>query len=327
MNNKILVNTEKPYNINFCNNVIDRLKADFPNRKYFIITDENVYKNCKIFSNDENVFIIQPGEESKSFSNYESLSLQLLEKNIDRNSLIIGFGGGVVGDLSGFVASTILRGVDFIQIPTTLLAMVDSSVGGKVAINTKFGKNLIGAFYQPKAVYINIDFLKTLPKRYFTDGMGEVIKYALIYDKDMINYLDDVEKIIYRSCEIKAKIVSLDEKDNGIRKILNFGHTIGHSVEKYYNFTKYSHGEAVAIGMYYMASLSEKLGIASNISGFVKDILIKYNLPYELDIPKENLLDYIKKDKKVSNNKIDCILLEEIGKAVIKKLEIEDIIN
>lgn len=322
---KILVNTEKPYNIYFVNNIIEKLKSDFPKRKYYVISDENVYKYHNIFG-EHNVFLIKPGDTSKSFENYKDLSLKLLEKNIDRNSLIIGFGGGVVGDLAGFVASTILRGVDFVQIPTSLLAMVDSSVGGKVAINTEYGKNLIGAFYQPKAVYINTEFLQTLPERYFTDGMGEVIKYAFIYDKNMINYLDDVKKIIYRSCEIKAKIVSLDEKDNGIRKILNFGHTIGHGVEKYYDFNKYSHGEAVAVGMYYMALLSEKLGVANNISDYIKDILIKYNLPYKLDLTKENLIEYIKKDKKINGDKIDCILLEEIGKAVIKKLDISEVI-
>ena len=321
---KIEVKTQKPYNINFCNNPLNQIKIDFPNKKLYIITDKNIFNIYKDIL-PYNTYCISPGEEHKNIHTFEYLTDLLLQNNIHRNDLIIALGGGVVGDIAGFVASAILRGVDFIQVPTTLLAMTDSSIGGKVGINTNQGKNLIGAFYQPKAVYINPDFLKTLPKKEHKNGMAEIIKYSLISN---LNLNDSEENIIYNSCKIKADIVSLDEREGNIRKILNFGHTIGHVIEKYYNYSKYTHGEAIAIGMMSMALISEKQGIAQNISKRIKELLESNSLPYSLpNIPKKDFIEILNKDKKATDNYIDCVLLENIGKPVIYKLSPSDIFS
>ena len=329
---QISVNTNKPYNICFCENVFQEIKKNFQEKKIHIITDENVYSIYKSKIPKENIYVITSGEDSKSFNTYEKLCLELIENNVQRDDLIIAFGGGVVGDLAGFVAATLLRGISYIQVPTTLLSMADSSVGGKTGINTKFGKNLVGAFYQPAGVFINKAYLLTLSDRIFSEGMGEIIKYALIYDKDLYEKLykniynkkSIDENIILRCCEIKSKIVSEDEKEKGIRKILNFGHTLGHIVEKNSDFY---HGEAVAVGMYEFAKLSEKLGFADNISEKIKQLLSFYNLPFEFNADIEILEKYMKKDKKSQGEYIDCILLREIGKAFINKIKIKEILD
>lgn len=322
----IAVNTEKPYKIIFT----DKIYGDIFSQKknIHIITDENVSEIYSLPKKDTIfTYIIPPGEEGKSFDIYRRISLEMLENGISRNDIIITFGGGAVGDLGGFIASTILRGVDYIQIPTTLLAMTDSSVGGKTAINTPLGKNLIGTFYQPKAVYINTDFLKTLPEKVFRDGMGEVVKYSLISD---LNLADTLENIIYGSVKIKADIVSEDEKDRGIRKILNFGHTVGHAIEQYFSYERYTHGEAVAIGMVASAVISDRLNISHNLVSVVKHRLKKYSLPCELPETDKNILtEYISKDKKSHGELIDFILLEDIGKPIVRKMtpkEITDMI-
>lgn len=322
----IAVNTEKPYKIIFTDKIYGDIFSEKKN--IHIITDENVSEIYSLPKKDTIfTYIIPPGEEGKSFDIYRRISLEMLENGISRNDIIITFGGGAVGDLGGFIASTILRGVDYIQIPTTLLAMTDSSVGGKTAINTPLGKNLIGTFYQPKAVYINTDFLKTLPEKVFRDGMGEVVKYSLISD---LNLADTLENIIYGSVKIKADIVSEDEKDRGIRKILNFGHTVGHAIEQYFGYEKYTHGEAVAIGMVGSAVISDRLNISHNLVSVVKHRLKKYSLPRELPETDRNILtEYISKDKKSHGELIDFILLEDIGKPIVRKMtpkEITDMI-
>jgi len=218
--------------------------------------------------------VVKSGESSKSFAVFEEVCEEILQKNIDRNTLLIAFGGGVVGDLTGFCASILLRGIDFIQIPTTLLAMVDSSVGGKTAINSRGGKNLIGSFYQPKLVLCDINFLETLSIRQFRAGYAEIVKYGFIYDKNFFEFLDEnlaeifnknlqiLQKIITRSCEIKSQIVGRDEKENGERALLNFGHTFGHIFETETNYSnEILHGEAVAIGMIMASQMSLNLGL------------------------------------------------------------------
>ena len=273
--------------------------------------------------------VLAPGEKTKSFSTLPSIYNELLDFKLTRKELIITLGGGVIGDLGGFVASTFLRGVSFIQIPTSLLAQVDSSVGGKVAVDLEKGKNLVGSFYQPKAVFIDPDVLNTLPEKFYKDGMAEVIKYGCIKDRDFFYMLkslksreevmNNIEDILYKCCYIKKSVVERDEKDLGERMLLNFGHTLGHAIEKYYNFTGYSHGEAVAIGMYNISLKSEDEGITEKgVAEEIKEILINYDLPYKVDIKDNNkIIDTISLDKKNIGNVLKVILLKSIGESII----------
>lgn len=327
------------------NNIGNEIKKIYQNKKIAIVTDTNVNKlyGKEIKDNlEENGFkvkmiIVNPGEESKSLDVLKYLYDELLDFKITRKDFMIALGGGVIGDLTGFAASTLLRGIPFIQIPTSLLAQIDSSIGGKVAINLQSGKNLIGSFYHPKAVYIDPNFLTTLNQRYLNDGMTEVIKYGCISDIDLLNklagfenkdsLLDNIEEIIRTCCCIKKEVVEKDEKDNGERMILNFGHTVGHSIEKCFNYKKYTHGEAVAIGMYNITKKSESLGITSEGSAtIIQNLLVKYGLPYEFpDVNENEIINAIMLDKKADGENINIILLKKIGHAVIKKIKKEDI--
>ncbi|MFZ5968699.1 MAG: 3-dehydroquinate synthase [Bacillota bacterium] len=266
--------------------------------------------------------VVKPGENSKSMDTVIKIVSSMLEQGLTRKSRIIAFGGGVVGDLAGFCASIYMRGVPFIQIPTTLLAQVDSSVGGKTGVNLMKYKNSIGAFYQPEAVFIDTDFLASLPYRELLSGIGEVIKYGIIYDYSFFKYIrENIEKlrnldssvmmnIIKRCCEIKAQIVSQDEKEEGLRKILNFGHTMGHGLEGITNFQKYTHGEAVIIGMYYETMLARKLNILDN-SYFqeIKEFIEKLDIDLEIsEYSVFDLLNMMSRDKKNQRGKISFIL-------------------
>ena len=315
----------------------EELKKIYFGEKIFIITDENVDKYYGDKVKDEldkagyktRKMVLTPGEETKSFSTLPSIYNELLDFKLTRKELIITLGGGVIGDLGGFAASTFLRGVSFVQIPTSLLAQVDSSVGGKVAVDLEKGKNLVGSFYQPKAVFIDPDVLNTLPEKFYKDGMAEVIKYGCIKDIDFFYMLkslksreevmSNIEDILYKCCYIKKSVVERDEKDLGERMLLNFGHTLGHAIEKYYNFTGYSHGEAVAIGMYNISLKSEDEGITEkSVSEEIKEILINYDLPYEVDIKDNNkIIDTISLDKKNIGNVLKVILLKSIGESII----------
>ena len=296
---------ENSYNILIEKGLLNKLGEELKNiyfgEKIFIITDENVdkYYGSKVKDELDKIgyktrkMVLAPGEKTKSFSTLPSIYNELLDFKLTRKELIITLGGGVIGDLGGFVASTFLRGVSFIQIPTSLLAQVDSSVGGKVAVDLEKGKNLVGSFYQPKAVFIDPDVLNTLPEKFYKDGMAEVIKYGCIKDRDFFYMLkslksreevmNNIEDILYKCCYIKKSVVERDEKDLGERMLLNFGHTLGHAIEKYYNFTGYSHGEAVAIGMYNISLKSEDEGITEKgVAEEIKEILINYDLPYKV---------------------------------------------
>lgn len=315
----------------------EELKKIYFGEKIFIITDENVDKYYGDKVKDEldkagyktRKMVLTPGEETKSFSTLPSIYNELLDFKLTRKELIITLGGGVIGDLGGFAASTFLRGISFVQIPTSLLAQVDSSVGGKVAVDLEKGKNLVGSFYQPKAVFIDPDVLNTLPEKFYKDGMAEVIKYGCIKDRDFFYMLkslksreevmNNIEDILYKCCYIKKSVVERDEKDLGERMLLNFGHTLGHAIEKYYNFTGYSHGEAVAIGMYNISLKSEDEGITEkSVSEEIKEILINYDLPYEVDIKDNNkIIDTISLDKKNIGNVLKVILLKSIGESII----------
>ncbi|WPC44459.1 3-dehydroquinate synthase [Clostridium sp. JS66] len=323
------------------------LKENHKNKKVVIITDKNLeklyVKALNKIIQDKNfktkIISIEPGEKSKSIDTLKKLYEDFTNFNLTRGDLILTFGGGVVGDLGGFAASTYLRGVPYIQIPTSLLAQVDSSVGGKVAVDLPWGKNLVGSFYQPKAVFIDPELLKTLDKRFLHDGLAEVIKYGCIRDesifralmsyKDDEELLDNIEKIIYTCCSIKKKVVESDEKDLGERMILNFGHTLGHAVEEYFNYSKYTHGEAVAIGMAEITRRSEELNITKiGTHNFIEKMLMKYGLPYKrIEMDKEKILHTIKLDKKSSGENINLILLNKIGEGFIKKVSIREIEN
>lgn len=302
--------------------------------KLVVVTDENVdhyYGNILDRYNAKKL-VLPAGEHTKSPKHLVWLYENLLKKGITRSDLIVALGGGVVGDLTGFAASTYLRGVDYIQIPTTLLSQVDSSVGGKVAVNLPMAKNIVGSFYQPKFVFINPKFLNSLDPRYFADGMAEVIKYGCIESKELFDLLGDTnfdrEDVIARCVNIKRRVVEADQFDKGERMILNFGHTLGHSIEQYYHYEKYSHGEAVAIGMYCITKASEKMGITKpGTAEEIKKRLIQYKLPYTHEVPIDQLVAAMKLDKKSEGYEISIILLEEIGKCIIKKIRKEDLVQ
>ena len=314
-------------------NIRDEIGMVFKGNKIFIVTDENV---DKLYGRDfSNKIVLKPGEESKSLENLEKIYNKMAQSNMTRNDLVLALGGGVVGDIAGFAASTYLRGVPFIQIPTSLLSQVDSSIGGKVAVNLSFGKNLVGSFYQPKLVLIDPDLLSTLPIRYLNDGLAEVIKYGCIRDINLFNLLssyddhDDlfknIDDVIFTCCNIKREIVERDEKDLGERMILNFGHTIGHGIERYFNYEKYTHGEAVAIGMCLITKWSEEMGLTfKGTYERIKNLLLKFNLPIDCSMDdKKKLLDGIFLDKKSHSNSINLILLKEIGESFIYNISKE----
>lgn len=309
------------------------VKASNFSGKILLVTDENIFKlyGEKISQYNFEIAVIPPGETSKSFNEAEKLYTCAINSKLDRKSLIIALGGGVVGDLSGFVAATYLRGINFIQVPTTLLAQVDSSVGGKTAINHRLGKNLIGAFYQPKAVFIDVDTLKTLPQREIKAGLGEVVKYGVISDADFFSYLERnvegilngnvevLKQIVKRSCEIKAEVVSKDEREGGLRRILNFGHTIAHAVEEQTGYKKYVHGEAVAIGMIGAALISQKLNYVDAEKVLrLKNLIERFGMyTYCEGCNVEGIYQTLFRDKKTVGGKINWVLMKDFGKVEI----------
>ena len=270
---------------------------------------------------------VPEGESSKSLQQTGSIYDRLLEMNCDRKSALIALGGGVIGDLTGFIAATYQRGIPFVQVPTTLLAQVDSSVGGKTAVNHPRGKNMIGAFYQPKLVVIDLDSLQTLPKKEFRAGLAEVIKYGVIADAKLFNFIEDntkeilslnsncLEHIIETSCAIKAGVVEKDEHENRHRMILNFGHTFAHSIETLTNYTEYLHGEALAIGMVQAAWLSVETGLCTeDVPMRITSLLKKIGLPTQPpNLKPKDIIKSMYYDKKTSHNKLRFILAKDIG--------------
>lgn len=293
-------------------------------------------------------FVLKDGEKEKNLKNYQKILNFALKNKLERKDAIIAIGGGVVGDIAGFVASTYLRGIDFIQIPTTLLACVDSSVGGKTAVNTDFGKNLVGTFYQPKAVFCNLNFLKTLDERQFKTGLAEIVKYAFIQancplemDFSFFDFLQgNAEKLLARDEEVLAQIIKIclelksavvkhDEKEQGLRKILNFGHTYAHALEKITNYKKYTHGEAVAVGIIFALKLAyEKELITKKYKDESIKLVEKYNLAIEAPIFKpEKILEAMKSDKKVKNGQINFVLPTEKLTVECFNIEPKDILK
>lgn len=309
-----------------------------PDCRICLITDENVaalYLNPALEQLKKAGFRIYPfvvpaGESSKSLTQLSAIWEQLVAWGFKRTDAIIAFGGGVVGDLAGFAAASFLRGLDLIQIPTTLLSQVDSSVGGKVAIDLSEGKNLVGAFYHPKAVFMDPDVLETLSDEQFSSGMAEVIKYALIGNEDFFNQLlekknrdelmESIENILATCCAMKRDLVATDEKDRGQRMLLNFGHTIGHAIEAYYAYHKYNHGQAIAIGMVYMTSWAEEKGYSpKGLTQNIRQLLTQHELPVRLDQAEDlpQILPFMRRDKKNLGSQLNVVVIESVGKAKI----------
>ena len=295
--------------------------------KYYM---EDVVEIVKDYASLVQTFSIKPGEQYKNLDTVNSLYEYLIQSKFDRNDFLIALGGGVVGDLTGYVAATYLRGISFIQMPTTLLSMVDSSIGGKTGVDFSSYKNMVGAFKQPKAVYINTSTLKTLTPRIYYSGFGEVIKYGMIQDKEFDQWLQEhkddlrnmdsqaLEYMIYRSCDNKRKVVEDDPTEKGIRAILNFGHTLGHAIEKMMDF-QLLHGECVAIGMVAAAYMSVQRGmITEQDLHTLETTLQNYLLPTRVKaLDPEALIEITKNDKKMDAGKIKFILLDGVGSAVI----------
>ncbi len=298
------------------------------NRKALIVTDSGVPQEyastIRAQAKEGYIITIPQGEESKSLDNYKMLLSVLVEKAFTRTDCIVAVGGGVVGDLSGFVASSYMRGIDFYNIPTTLLSQVDSSIGGKVAIDFNGVKNIVGAFYQPKRVLIDSDTLATLDKRQVNAGLCEAIKMAATCDSELFQLIEnstdfnrDIDKIIEKSLLIKKNVVEIDPKEKGLRRVLNFGHTIGHAIESDNNLGRLLHGECVALGMLPMAS--------NEVRERLTRVLEKYSLPTSIESKADTLISYITHDKKASGKKITVIFVEKIGEFEMREIEIEEI--
>lgn len=340
---------EHAYNIEIAAGLLDKIGpkvvALLPKaRRAVIISDTNVaplyaerlQKTMAAADIPAELITFPAGEQSKNLTVFSQVLEKIAELGLTRSDVVLTLGGGVVGDLGGYAAASYMRGVAFIQIPTSLLAQIDSSVGGKVAVDLKAGKNLAGVFYQPKAVFIDTDLLKTLPVHFLHDGLAEAIKYGAILDAALFEriagfsgdeeLLENIDSIVANCCSLKARIVEQDEFDTGLRGLLNFGHTMGHAIEQYYGFSTFTHGEGVGIGMYQLTQRTEEKGITPKGSAArIKAALEKYSLPTEPGVDKSLLLDGMSRDKKKNGNTLTIIVLEEIGRAVLKKLAWQEV--
>lgn len=332
---KVKISDEKKYNIEITDESFETLNKGISKltqgRKRLVIISKRVYELYidKLDFNDEEIFILKDGEKEKNIKNYIKIMERALKLGLTRKDVIIAVGGGVVGDLAGYAASTYMRGIDFIQVPTTLLSIVDSSVGGKTAIDLKEAKNIIGSFYQPKAVFININFLKTLDKRQYLSGLGEVLKYAFIeesckYETPMYLFefltlgcdkiLEKEPITIIRMIEyclnLKIAVVTQDEKESGLRKVLNFGHTLAHALETITKYKRYTHGEAVVYGMFFILKWAyEKEYITYAYYRLSMELLEKYGFsPLSDKYPADKLVEIMKKDKKANGDKITFVI-------------------
>ncbi len=345
---KVNVNLRKKldysYRIYVGSNVFDELFSLFISHNKFskigVVTDsnlQNIYLARGHFLSKFPVFSFPAGEKSKNIATVVELAKELIESGFDRKSLLVAFGGGVVGDVAGFLASIYMRGIQFVQVPTSLLAMVDSSIGGKTGVDTEAGKNLIGTFYQPELVVIDTSYLKTLPPLETKNGIAEILKHGIIFDRNYFSVIEkssicdfDPEKIdsiftqriIARSCEIKGFVVSKDEKESGLRQILNFGHTVGHGLEKLSNYDL-PHGICVAIGMLVEAKISKNAGILSEFDfKRIKNVLEKFSyLDYINEIKNldfERFFSIITADKKNVKGGVRVVLIDKIGKVYSK---------
>ena len=318
------------YDITLKRNALNEVNSILDIRgKALIVTDDGVPTEYvkTVASQIENsvVYTFSQGEKSKNFETYSALLKTLAENNFDRKDCVIAVGGGVVGDMAGFTASTYMRGIKFYNIPTTLLSQVDSSIGGKTAIDFLGYKNLVGAFYQPAAVIIDPEVLKTLTKRQFNNGLCESIKMAATSDSELFKILEEnnaediIDTVIEKSLLIKKQVVEEDEKETGLRKVLNFGHTIGHAIETVTGLNELYHGECVALGMMFMAS-----GEAKNR---IKNLLIKNNLPTETGFDIESVYEALHHDKKSDGSGVNVVTVDDIGNFKFEYLEYGEIYN
>ncbi|WP_027340117.1 3-dehydroquinate synthase [Halonatronum saccharophilum] len=334
---------ERSYDIKIGEGILDRigeyLKDLDLGPKVLLISNDLVYslygERAKNSIEDGGFSVkvakIGDGEKYKSLDTAKDLYDKAVDFGLDRSSTVVALGGGVVGDIGGFIAATYMRGINFVQIPTTVLSQVDSSVGGKVAVNHPLGKNLIGNFYQPKLVVADIEVLETLEKRELKAGLAEVIKYGVIWDEQFFDFLIDNKSEIFnldtkalihlikKSCQIKAQVVSKDEREEGLRAILNYGHTIGHAIEAVSNYKKYVHGEGVSIGMVGAAKIAFREGLLSEEDLIKQENILKsYGLPTSYDDLKvEAIIRALKKDKKVKSGELRFILAKKVGEVVI----------
>lgn len=332
---------EKSYNVYFEGGLLGRVRDLIDGFDTYdavcVVSDSNVFPLygrtlCDSLGiGTDAAFVFEAGEKSKNASTVMAMYEHFCHRHLTRQSLLIALGGGVVGDLCGFAAATYMRGIDFVQVPTTLLAMTDSSIGGKTGFDLPFGKNLVGAFWQPRCVICDLDVLSTLPEAFVCDGMAEVIKYAMIADSEMFDLLAKGKgipsgEIIARCARIKADIVSADEHEGGKRKLLNFGHTVGHAIEKCQNFCGLTHGAAVAVGMAAAALLGENTGFTKRGTyERLCSLLGRYNLPLECDVSAAEICSCIAADKKCGGGKIDFILCSEIGVSRVYKTDIAEL--
>jgi len=351
MSKMLTVNyNKKPiYNI-IIENSYDRLSEELKalgaeNRKICIVTDSNagrlysqeVADILKSISDQVVIFTFEAGEENKTLDTVRRLYEFLIMSRLDRKDILVALGGGVTGDLTGFAAATYLRGIDFIQLPTTLLSQVDSSIGGKTGVDFDSYKNMVGAFHQPRLVYMNISTLNTLHPRQYFSGMGEILKHGLIKDERYFEWLIEnmveiyekdpeiLEEMIYRSCVIKGRVVEEDPEEKGERALLNFGHTIGHAIEKYMDF-KLLHGECVALGSVAAAYISWKRGYLKEDEFLeIRDMFVGFRLPVSMEsISLDEIINTVKLDKKMDRGQIRFILLKSIGNAFIDKTVTDD---
>lgn len=341
---KLTVNLgENSYPIFIENGIIkktgEHVSQIFKGQKIMIISDDNVFPLYgqqvidSLTDYECHSLVLPHGEPTKSFQSLPKIYEALLDAKLTRSDLVIALGGGVIGDLAGFAAASYLRGVKFVQIPTSLLAQVDSSVGGKVAVDLPQGKNLVGAFFQPRLVLIDPEVLNTLPEHFIKDGMGEVIKYGCIKDASLFDRLcshssfedlkSELPEIIARCVDIKRIVVEADQFDTGERMLLNFGHTLAHTIEQYYNYERESHGEAVGIGMYQITRLAEEKGLtAPGSADKIRNALEIYGLPSACGLPLADLKKAITLDKKNLNGHLNIVLLQEIGDSYVYPTDI-----
>jgi 3-dehydroquinate synthase len=301
----------------------------------WFVTDENVFRLYGANLARDRCIVLPPGEQTKCMRYFEQCLEWLAVAGARRQSTVVALGGGVIGDLAGYVAASYMRGVPFIQIPTTLLAQVDSSVGGKVGIDLKAGKNLAGAFYPPQAVHICLETLSTLDPRQYKSGMAEVLKYGFIQDPSLLKPTTDIEQVVRRCIELKAQVVTEDEfETKGLRAILNFGHTVGHALEQITGYAQYLHGEAISIGMVAEARLGENLGFTEpGTTEVVTETLRQQGLPVELpqSIPVDALVQCMRRDKKSQNTGLAFSFLVSIGQckleAGISEADVEKVLG
>lgn len=343
---ELTVNTSKRYTIRIERGALDQLGAYCaslfaPGKKAVVITDthvaplylERISTSLRNAGFDVTSCAFPAGEPSKRLSTIEGIYGHMAQAHITRSDFAVALGGGVTGDMAGFAAASYLRGIPFVQVPTTLLSQVDSSVGGKTGVDLPQGKNLVGAFWQPSFVLIDPDTLNTLSPHFFADGMGEVIKYGCIKSRALFDLLvgtEDIpsimEDVIYRCVDIKRDVVERDEFDTGERALLNFGHTFGHALEKLHQYQGLSHGAAVGIGMVMMARLGEKAGFtAPGTADKIAAALEKYHLPVHSDLPLSQIVEATASDKKSTGSSINLVLLKDIGESFVHKVARSDL--